>query len=173
MKARFLLVPAALVVASPAYATVYLSVEQAQQLMFPGNSFTSDFRTITDQQAVMIEHKSGAAVRGRQLKVWRVSNGGWFIVDEVIGDHEFIPFALALDDLGTVKSVEILAYSEYVGDQVRDPKWLVQFAGKKDGESLQLDKDIQNISGATLSSQHVTDGVHRLLAAYAVLLAPR
>lgn len=173
MRARFLLLSAALMVASPAQATVYLTVEQAQQLMFPGSNFKEDFRAISDAQAASIQRRGGIPVKGRQLKVWRVSGGGWFIVDEVIGDHEFIPFALALDDHGAVKSVEILEYNEYTGDQVRNPKWLEQFVGKKDGSSLELDKDIQNISGATLSSQHVTDGIRRLLASYAILLSPR
>ena len=45
MHSRFLLVPlAALVILSPANATVYLSLEQAQKLMFPGASFTPQFR---------------------------------------------------------------------------------------------------------------------------------
>ncbi|MTJ81595.1 MAG: FMN-binding protein [Telmatospirillum sp.] len=173
MNARFLLLSAALMVASPAQATVYLTVEQAQQLMFPGGSFQPDFRSISDEQAASIERRCGVATKGRQLKVWRVSGGGWFMVDEVIGDHDFIPFAVALDDRGAVKSVEILEYSEYVGGDVRNPKWLAQFIGKQDGTPMVLDKDIQNISGATLSSQHVTDGVRRLLAAYAILLAHR
>jgi len=41
--------------------------------------------------------------------------------------------------------------------------------GKKPGERLRLGKDIQNVSGATLSCRHITDGVTRLLATYEVL----
>lgn len=171
MKGKFLFVPAALLLMEPVHAAVYLNVEQAQQLLFPGCSFVQDFRSITENQAASIEKKSGVAVRSRQLKAWKVSGGGWFIADEVAGDHDFIPFALALDDKGTVKSVEIMEYREYVGGEIRNPKWLAQFAGKKDGSSLELNKDIQNISGATLSSQHMAEGIHRLLASYGVILA--
>ena len=35
---------------------------------------------------------------------------------------------------------------------------------------LKLDEDIQNISGATLSCRHLTDGVKRLLALYDLVL---
>lgn len=172
MRARFLLLPAAtLVIASPVHATVYLSVEQAQALMFPGASFTQDFRTLTDDQASAIEKASDTNVRNRQLKVWRVSSGGSFIVDEVVGKHDFIPIALALDANAAVKSIEILEYREAYGGDVRNPKWLAQFDGKKNGATLQLTDDIQNISGATLSSKHITDGVRRLLATYAIVLA--
>ena len=52
--------------------------------------------------------------------MWRVSTGGWFIADEVVGKHEFIPFAVALDDQGAVKGIEILEYREAYGGQIRD-----------------------------------------------------
>jgi hypothetical protein len=42
--------------------------------------------------------------------------------------------------------------------------------GKTKTAPLQLDKDIQNISGATLSSRHLADGVRRLLALHDVAL---
>jgi hypothetical protein len=173
MRSRFLLVPAAFVIAVPAKAAIYLSVEQAQALMFPGAGFTPDFRTLTDAQASAIEDMSGVDVRQRHIKVWKVSTGGWFIADEVVGKHDFIPFALALDPGGAVKSVEILEYREAYGGEVRNPKWLAQFRGKKAGTGVKLTEDIQNISGATLSSKHITDGVRRLLSTYAIVLAPR
>jgi Na+-translocating ferredoxin:NAD+ oxidoreductase RnfG subunit len=172
MTHRFLLLPLASVVVpgGPAYATVYLSVEQAQALMFPGATFQPDTRTLTKEQAKAIEHASGVDVRSDQLKLWRVSTGGWFIVDEVVGKHEFIPFALGLDVSGAVKAVEILEYREAYGGQIREPGWRKQFIGRRFGTKLRLNKNIRNVSGATLSCKHVTDGVNRLLASYDVLL---
>ena len=110
-------------------------------------------------------------MRNRDLKVWRVSTGGWFIADQVVGKHEYIPIALGLDANGAVKAVEILEYREAYGDSVRNPAWRGQFTGKKHGAQLTLAKDIQNISGATLSSRHITDGIKRLLATYAIAIA--
>ncbi len=173
MKSSFLLLPAtALIVAVPAQAKVFLTVEQAQALMFPGAQFSPDFRMLTSAQVSAIEKASDVNVRRRELKVWRVSTGGWFIADEVVGKHEFIPFALALDASGAVKTVEILEYRESYGEQIREPAWRAQFTGKRSGARLRLDDDISNISGATLSSRHVTDGVKRLLATYEAVLAP-
>lgn len=172
MRARFFLLPAAaLVIASPVHAKVYLSVEQAQQLMFPGASFAPQFLTLTDPQVKAIEGTSNTNVLNRDLKIWKVSTGGWFIVDEVVGKHEFIPIALALDASGAVKDIEILEYREAYGSDVRNPQWRAQFTGKRNGAKLTLTDDIQNISGATLSSKHITDGVRRLLATYAVAIA--
>lgn len=172
MKARFFLLPvAALVIASPVHAKVYLSIEQAQQLMFPGATFTPQFLTLTDTQARAIEAASSTNVLNRDLKVWKVSTGGWFIADQVVGKHDFIPIALGLDANGAVKDIEILEYREAYGNEVRNPKWLAQFTGKKNGATLVLTHDIQNISGATLSSKHITDGIRRLLATHALVLA--
>jgi hypothetical protein len=174
MKSRLLFLPAAAIVLSggPAYATVFLSVEQAQALMCPGATFTPDVRTLTDAQVKAIEKASGVAVRNPKLKAWRTSTGGWFIVDEVVGKHDYIPFALALDSTGAVTGVEILEYREAYGDQVRHPEWRKQFVGKQASTAkLRLDDDIKNISGATLSCRHVTDGVKRLLFTHALVLA--
>lgn len=154
----------------PAYATVYLSVEQAQAVLFPGATFQPDPRTLTEDQAKAIARASGVDVRSKQVKAWRASTGGWFLVDEVVGKHDYIPFALALDDKGAVRGVEILEYREAYGDQIRAPEWRRQFTGKAPGTKLQLDKNIRNVSGATLSCKHVTDGVERLLVTYDLVL---
>ena len=172
MRAQFALVPlAALSIVVPAHAVVYLSIEKAQSKMFPGATFTPEFKSLTKEKAAAIEKASGIAVRNRDLKIWRVSTGGWFIADQVVGKHEYIPFALGLDASGAVRAVEILEYREAYGDSVRNPAWRSQFSGKKHGAQLALTKDIQNISGATLSSRHITDGIKRLLATYAIAIA--
>ena len=173
MRSRFMLVPIVSIVASaPAFATTYLTVEQAQALMFPGVALSPDFRTLTGDQAKAIGKATGVNVLNRGVKVWRAADGGWFIADQVVGKHEYITFALALDKDGAVKDVEILDYRETYGDQVRHPEWRAQFVGKRHGAKLKLTDDIKNISGATLSCLHVTDGVKRLLATHALVLAP-
>jgi Na+-transporting NADH:ubiquinone oxidoreductase subunit C len=95
---------------------------------------------------------------------------GWFIEDEVVGKHEFITWALALNADGAVRQIEILDYRETYGHEIRDVKWREQFVGKAHGAALKLDTDIKNISGATLSSRHITEGVRRLLSFHALVL---
>lgn len=173
MRSRFLLVPlASVVVGAPALATTYLTVEQAQGVLFPDASLTPEHRTLTGDQVKAIEKSSGVNVLTRELRAWRASTGGWFIVDQVVGKHEFIPFALALDRDGAVTGVEILEYRESYGDQIRQATWRAQFLGKRNGAPLKLTADVQNISGATLSCRHMADGIKRLLATHALVLAP-
>ena len=161
---------AAAAVCAPAYATTYLTVEQAQAAIFPGARLTPAFLTLTDEQRRAIERRSGVNVRSRELKAWRVEGGGWFLVDEVLGKHEFITYALGLSAEGRVAAVEIMDYRESYGYQIRDAGWRRQFVGKGSADPLKLDADIRNISGATLSCRHVADGIKRLLATYEVAL---
>lgn len=174
MKSKLVFLPLTGIVLAggPAYATVYLSVAQAQALLFPGATFQSVPVVLTEEQVKAIERDSGVHVLSKQLKAWRVSTGGWFFADEVVGKHEYIPFALGLDDKGAVKGIEILEYREAYGDQIRNPEWQKQFLGRDAGARLQLGKNIRNISGATLSCKHITDGVERLLVTYELVLKP-
>lgn len=154
----------------PAYATSYLTAEQAQQAIFPGAKMTPAFVKLSDDQVRSIADKAGAEVHAKEVKAWKVAGGGWFILDAVIGKHEAIDYAVGLDSSGRVLQVEILEYRESYGFEVRNPKWRKQFAGKTASDPVKLDRDIRNISGATLSCRHVADGVRRILATYAVAL---
>ena len=129
----------------------------------------------SDDQRKAIARAARAAGYDKLQRVWEVRSGGkragWFIVDRVIGKHDFITYAVALSTDGTVRGVEILDYRETYGGEIRNPNWRRQFVGKRPGSALRLDQDIKNISGATLSSRHVTDGVRRLLVTWQMLLA--
>ena len=63
-----------------------------------------------------------------------------------------------------VLAIEILTYREGHGAEVRLPAWRNQFVGKTAADPVKIGSDIANISGATLSCTHITDGVHRLVA---------
>jgi len=135
-------------IASPGYAVQYLSVDAAQKLAFPAaNRFVENGGPTWKAQA------------GDKLL-------GLFVLDHVIGKHLYIDYAVALDPTGRVMRVDILQYRESYGGEVREAGWLAQFVGKTSASPLRIGSDIRNISGATLSSQHIADGVKRILATY-------
>ncbi len=143
--------PAAAIVSisSAAHAVQYLTIPQAQKLAFPSATR-------------FVEAQAGRA--------WKAEAGGrligLFVFDHVIGKHLFIDYSVALDPGGRILRVDILQYRESYGGEVRQPSWLAQFVGKTSASPLTVDRDIRNISGATLSSHHVTEGVKRILATY-------
>lgn len=170
MHSRWFLLPAVLAGSTSGYATVYLTVEQAQAAIFPGISCTAAPVKLTAAQRSAIEKSSGLRVRSDELRAWRAANGGWFIVDEVLGKHEYITYAIGIDGAGAVTGIEIMDYRETYGGEVKNAAWRAQFKGKTSAAPLKLDGDIKNISGATLSSRHITDGVKRVLATYEIAL---
>lgn len=162
-------------VASPVYATQYVTVEQAQKLAFPeATQFVWAPVVYTPAQITAIEKRSGQRVLTRGEQVWKAEQGnrflGFFIVDYVIGKHLAIDYVVALDPQGRVGRVEILNYREAYGGEIRDADWLKQFVGKTSHDSLSSGQDIRIISGATLSSRHVTVGIKRVLALYQTVL---
>jgi hypothetical protein len=68
--------------------------------------------------------------------------------------------------MGKVTDVIILVYRESRGAEVRDPRFLKQFRGKTRRDSVQVDRDILNYSGATLSSQALARGVRKALTLF-------
>ncbi len=169
---RLMILPvAALVASAPAQAMVYLSTEQAQQLLFGEQALTPVPLILTPEQTAAIEKDSGVKVFAGSLRAWKAADGGWFFVDAVIGKHDLITYAVALTADGKVRQLEILEYREAYGGDVRNPRWRAQFNGKQHGDAVSIGDGIQNVSGATLSCTHVTDGIRRLLSTYAIALA--
>ena len=169
--------PAAIVmsIAPAAYATRYLTVEEAQHLAFPAaTQFVEAHVIFRPAEVAAIERLSGQKVRARGQQVWRAQADGhfvgFFVVDYVIGKHLVIDYSVALEPDGRVKAVEVLEYRESYGGEITSHSWLRQFAGKTSRDDVTIDKDIRNISGATLSSQHVTEGIKRILAFYEICL---
>lgn len=176
----FLTLPAATIgsaaIVASAHAEDFLTVQQAQQVLFPHASiFLESAVTLTDAQ--LDEIKTIAGVRQRQgiQKAWRAeANGqllGWFLVDDVIGKHDFITYGTAISVDGKVLGIEIMSYRETHGGQVRQPQWRANFIGKNLQDQFKLGQDIPNISGATLSCRNLTDGVKRLLVIHKLVLS--
>jgi len=146
-----------------AWAETFLTIPQAKSVLFgPDETFTKVEVVLTKAQKKTIAKASNVRVRNLVLNAWKTADNAWFIVDQVIGKHENIDIAVALTPQGKVKGIEILTYRESYGHEVRNGKWRAQFHGRDASEYLRLGDQIKNISGATLSCRHITDGINRL-----------
>ncbi len=149
-----------------AYSQVYLTEDQALQAIFPGEKFVRKILELSKNDIQTIEEKSNERVRNTSVVAWVNAIGNVILVDQALGKHEFITYAVGITSKKQVKNIEILEYRETYGYQVRQEDWRKQFIGKDATATLKLNKDIVNISGATLSSSHITGGVRRLLQTY-------
>jgi len=151
-----------------AFAVDYLSADEAAQLMFPqADRFES--RTVAFD-AGQLQRLQAAGVSPRSAR-WQVrvalrdgATLGYVVVDDVIGKFELISYAVGIGSDGAVRQIEVLSYRESHGYEIRLPAWRRQFVGKDASAPLRVGDDIANISGATLSCSHVTEGVRRIVA---------
>ena len=164
---------AAATLPTSAFAVDYLTADQAAKLMFP-DADAFETRSVT-LDAAQLQQLDAQGLRARSAR-WPVRVArragamlGFVVTDDVIGKVELIGYAVGIDLDGTVRQVEILSYRESHGFEIRLPAWRKQFVGKGAASPLRIGEDIANISGATLSCNHVTDGVRRIVAVVALL----
>lgn len=164
------LMSAGAAVAQVAFAAQYMTVEQAQREAF---AQATEFRSMPAPDAAAAQGVGAAA--GWSPRVFDARNGtqhlGWLIVDQVMGKSELITYSLAIGADGKAIGIEVLDYRESHGGEIRLAPWRKQFVGKTASDPLDMNNDIKNISGATLSCRHVTEGVRRLLKYAATLQA--
>ncbi len=161
--------PALLLAPGGLHAEVYLNRTQARSILLPGATLPMPV-TLTKKDKKEIESSSDVSVTSLEIDAWKGTDGSWLIFDSVEGRYEAIDIAVAISPSGEAMGVEILTYREIYGYEVRSPKWRKQFHGKTADSKLRLDKDISNISGATISSKSITAGVKRLLHTWEVVL---
>lgn len=154
-----------------AFATVFMDIAQARKLLLPQAASFQLLPLGLDGATLMaLAQASGtrippgynpAAWAGLDAQGQRV---GFVLADQVVGKYELIDYAVGFAADGTTTQVEVLAYRESHGAEIRNTAWRQQFAGRKGPAQLRFGDDIRNVSGATLSCQHVTEGVQRLAA---------
>ncbi len=158
-------------------AAEYLSVEGAQKTLFPqADRFSELVLSLNAAQRAQVATLAGPQPPHRSLRAWKAVRGGelvgYVFVDEVIGREDFITYAAGIDAAGHLSALEVLAYRESHGGEIRSDAWRRQFAGRQGLGQLRVQTDIKNIAGATLSCEHVTEGARWLLALWQVALRP-
>ncbi len=163
-----------------ASATQYATPEEAAKRCFPmATAFKEISAQLTPDEMRTVAAAAGLPARSanwRLMQALDVTNAGEQILgvvvfDGVVGKYELIDYAVGIAADGKVRHVEILNYRESHGYEVRLPAWRKQFVGKGADAKLRVGEDIANISGATLSTTNITDGVRRIVAVVATLKA--
>jgi hypothetical protein len=86
------------------------------------------------------------------------------IIDDQLGQHEPITFAVLLDAAVTVRRIEIMVYREAYGDGVRAEAFRAQFTGLGLDSPMRVGKEIRIVSGATISTRAIALGTRRATA---------
>jgi Na+-translocating ferredoxin:NAD+ oxidoreductase RnfG subunit len=171
------LILAALAPAPVVVAADYLTIDEAQKAVFPeADGFQEIVVSQNAEQLQSMLARAGEQPNHGVIRIWKATRHGTLLghvfMDEVIGRQNLITYAIGIDPSGALRNLEIMSYRESHGGEVRNPAWRGQFNGRNSLDELRFRTDIKNISGATLSSEHVTEGVRWLVALWQATLRP-
>lgn len=101
-----------------------------------------------------------------KLYIWKVrKNGkllGFAVLDNVLGKSLPITFLVIFDTDCRIINSSIIQYREPYGGAVKNENWNAQFKNKDSSSSYEVGKEINGISGATISVHSVSKGIHKL-----------
>ncbi len=171
-----MLLAASVLVTTPASAEVFHAKDEALALAFPEG-------TTVEPHTVVLTDAQVEACKARQVELgsklftyYAGSRDGKVVGYAVIDSHvvRTLPeaFMTVLSADGVVQKVVMLAFYEppEYGPQER---WLTQFEGRRpDSEGWRVGSDVHGIGGATLTAHAMTDGVHKVLVLYDLLIRP-
>lgn len=152
----------------------YLRESEAPRVLFP-ESTGSGQKTLelSDAELHALSRKLERQIELRRYKYLEVSNqagtlGSIFVLD-VIGQSQPITFAVGVAKDGSVRDLQVMVYREPHGEEVREARFRRQFNGKRLSDPLVLGKDIDAISGATISSRSAAYATRKALALAEIL----
>jgi Na+-translocating ferredoxin:NAD+ oxidoreductase RnfG subunit len=147
---------------------VYLTKEQALKLLFPkSQQIRAEELRLAQEQKARIQERIGWKFPEESFRAFKAeSNGkvdGYAVIQETIGKHRPITYIVGVTPDGKVSDIEILVYRESKGSEVRMKRFNSQYEGKTPLDPIRINKDIINITGATMSVRSVSAGVKRAL----------
>ncbi len=173
MRARFALLPVAVLALSQPAATLALEIqtlEEAQRRLYPGQTLTpADFKLTTEQFTRLKSDYKVPALRP-SFKAWRTADGSWLFLDQVYGLNDIVTYLVAINPAGKIHGIEVLTCAEGFCDSPFTPEWRAQLAQQVVGK-WSVAEAAPIVSGATYSCTHVIEGVKKMLAIHALLLS--
>ena len=149
-------------------AEVFLTEEAAVKLTFPKSErIKKELLRVPADKKMAIEERIGWKFPEDAFEVYIGETGaqvdGYALVQQTIGKHKPMTYMVGVDAHGRVSNVELLVFREARGSEVRTKRFNVQYEGKTVLDPVRINKDVINISGATMSVRSMTAGIKRVL----------
>ena len=101
-----------------------------------------------------------------ELYYWNISNNdttiAYALIDNVLGKSMPITFLVILNNEGNILASEVIKYREAYGSEVGNKNWLAQFTHFSDTTDFKVGKNIDGISGATISVNSLSKGIQKM-----------
>jgi Na+-translocating ferredoxin:NAD+ oxidoreductase RnfG subunit len=174
----------ALVLVRPAAGVVLLNQDQALKEMFPDAAkVTSEVHVFTTAQADSAKAQLGGKWTLYQAGAkteestendsvtfyFGIKDGkkiGVALVEVQPGKWGPVKYIVALDLTGKVTNLAVMSYVEQRGRPIATRRFLGQFVGKTGKNAITIGKDIDAVSGATISSRATAFAVKKVVVLY-------
>jgi len=150
------------------HAEVFMTEEDAVKIMLAGSErVRKDVIRLSQEKKDAIEQRIGWKFPEESFELYIGETGdridGYAMVHNTIGKHKHMTYMVGVDNRGACTDVELLVFREAKGSEVRRKRFNAQYEGKTVSDPIRINKDIINISGATMSVRSISAGVKRVL----------
>jgi hypothetical protein len=151
-----------------AIAEAFMSEEEGVKIMLPKSErIRKDVIKLSPEKKAQIEERIGWKFPEQSFEVYIGETGtqidGYALVQNTIGKHKPMTYMVGIDSNGHVSDIELLVFRESRGSEIRQKRFNAQYEGKTVNDPVRLNKDIINISGATMSVRSMSAGIKRVL----------
>lgn len=130
------------------FAGVYLTKKEALKLVFPSST---ELKTEKKDNLTFYIGSTDGKI------------DGYAVILRELGKHLPITFIVAITPDGKIQDIHVMSFWELRGGEVKERRFLRQYIGKKKTDPIELGKDIDGISGATLSCRAANTAVKKAL----------
>ena len=147
---------------------IYFTEDEAAKVMFPDSeTIRKDTLTLTADQKVFVEEVIGWEFPEYTFDVFigetQGNVDGYALIQNTIGKHRPITYMVGVTATGECMNFEVLVYREARGNEIATKRFNYQYHGKTIGDPIRINRDIINITGATMSVRSASAGVKRVL----------
>jgi len=150
------------------HVEVFMTEEDAVKIMLPKSErIRKEVIRLSQEKKDVIEQRIGWKFPEESFELYIGETGdmidGYAMVHNTIGKHKHMTYMVGVDNRGTCTDVELLVFREAKGSEVGRKRFNAQYEGKTVSDPIRINRDIINISGATMSVRSISAGVKRVL----------
>lgn len=146
----------------------FMSEEEAVKTVLPkSKQIRKEMIRLTAAQKEQIEQRIGWKFPEEEFELYIGQTGdkldGYAMIHNTIGKYKHMTYMVGVDPTGACTDVELLVFRDAKGSEVGKKRFNAQYDGKTVSDPIRINKDIINISGATMSVRSMSAGVKRVL----------
>jgi len=146
----------------------FMTEEEAVKTILPKSQrIHKEMIRLTPEKKELIEQRIGWKFPEESFDLYIGETGdkidGYAMIHNTIGKYKHMTYMVGVDPNGTCTDVELLVFRDAKGSEVGKKRFNSQYDGRTVSDPIRINKDIINISGATMSVRSMSAGVKRVL----------